>query len=433
MQFTSHWEALQYLRSVGLSVHPESTQAPTHADVKAYILDFHGRRHDLGHEIDGVVVKVDNLGAQAELGSTSKAPRWAIAYKFPAEEQTTLLKNIQVSVGRTGAITPFGMLEPVKVGGVTVSMATLHNAGEIERKGVLIGDTVVVRRAGDVIPEIVAPIPSLRTGAERKFVMPTTCPACGGPIEQPEGEAVARCVNLDCPAQALERTVHFASRGAMDIEHLGYSTASALIEQGLIEDIGDIFFLTAEDIAKLPHFKTKSIDNLLKAIQAAKERPIDRLLVGLGIRHVGAGAARLIAGAFGSIDAIASAPVGELSHVAGVGPVIARAVHEHMNRPHTQKLLDKLRRAGVRMSEAQKPTTGPLTGTTFVITGVLESMSREQAKERIEALGGSVTASLSKHTDYLVVGKNPGTKLDKARKLGVQTLDEMAFRAQLGM
>lgn len=345
----THWEVLELLRASGLRVHPRSERHATLEEARAYAARLLAERRALEHEIDGAVIKVDPLDARAELGSTAKAPRWAVAYKFPAEEQTTRLLDIQVNVGRTGAVTPFAVLEPVRVGGVTVQMATLHNADEIERKGLLIGDTVVVRRAGEVIPEVVAPIPSLRSGTERRFVMPERCPACGGPITRPEGEAVARCTSLDCPAQMLERVVHFASRGAMDIEHLGYSTAQALLERGLIADPGDIFALTAEKLATLPGFKERSIRNLLKAIDAARDRPVDRLLVALGIRHVGATAASKLADAFGSIERIASASAEEIAHVPGIGAVIAEAVREYFDHPRTRAMLRKLRRAGVRL------------------------------------------------------------------------------------
>jgi DNA ligase (NAD+) len=301
----------------------------------------------------------------------------------------------------------------------------------VERKGVLIGDTVVVRRAGEVIPEVVAPIPSLRTGEERKFVMPTTCPACKEPISRPEGEAVARCTNLECPAQALGRIVHFASRGAMDITHLGERTAYELLEKDLVGDVGDIYSLTPDDIAKLPGFKDKSITNLIEAIHASRDRPIDRLLYGFGIHHVGASAARVLADAFDSIEKIAAAPEDELAHADGVGDVIAHAVREYFDRAATGVILDKLRRAGVRMSEERSKTVGPLSGKSFVITGTLEAFSREEAGERIEALGGKVTSGLSKKTSYLIVGASPGTKLDKATKLGVPTLDEAGFKELL--
>jgi DNA ligase (NAD+) len=423
----SYWETLAYLRELGLRTHPEARACASVDAVRSYVADMEQRRHALEHEIDGAVIKVDRTGDQNELGATSKFPRWAIAYKFPAEEQTTKLNDIQVSVGRTGAVTPFAVLEPVRVGGVTISMATLHNADEVARKGVLIGDTVVVRRAGEVIPEVVAPIPSLRTGGERAFVMPTRCPQCETEIVRPDGEAVARCPNKLCPAQVLGRIVHFASRGAMDVEHLGERTAAELLERGLVEDQGDIFFLDAAKIGQLPGFKEKSTANLLAAIAAAKSRPIDRLLYGFGIRHVGQSAARALADAFGSIDRVAAASVEEIANAQGVGTVIAAAAREFFDREETRTLLEKLRRAGVRLEETREKLTGPLSGKTFVITGTLAAMSREIAKERIEALGGKVTNSLSGSTTYLVVGESPGSKLDKAAKLGVATLDEAAF------
>ncbi|MDC3960576.1 NAD-dependent DNA ligase LigA [Polyangium jinanense] len=425
--FATHFEMLDYLRDVGLRVHPRSARTPDLDAVKAEVRRLAEDRHSLPHEIDGAVVKVNPLAAEIELGTTAKAPRWAVAYKLPAEERTTKLLDIRVNVGRTGAVTPFAILEPVRVGGVTLQMATLHNESEIARKGILIGDTVVVRRAGDVIPEVVAPIPSVRTGAERPFHMPTVCPACGGPVVRPEGEAVARCPNLDCPAQALERVVHFASRGAMDIEHLGYATAQALLDRGLIRGPSDVFFLTEADLAGLPGYKERSIRNLLAAIEAAKDRPLDRLLYGLGIRHVGATAARRLADAFGSLDAIARASVEDIAAVEGVGPTIGRAVREAFDRPATQALVEDLRRAGVRLTEERKGTEGPLSGKTFVITGTLAGMSREAAKARIEALGGKVTSSVSSRTNYLVVGEGPGSKLEKAEKLGVRILDEAQF------
>jgi DNA ligase (NAD+) len=296
---------------------------------------------------------------------------------------------------------------------------------------VLIGDTVVVRRAGEVIPEVVAPVPSLRKGTERAFVMPELCPNCGTRIVRPEGEAVARCPNLQCPAQIWGRIVHFAGRGAMDIEHLGERTAGELLEKKLIADQADIFALTDEQIGQLTNFKDKSIANLRKAIEGAKDRPIDKLLYGFGVRHVGERAARALADAFGSIDKIVAAPAEEIAAIDGVGDVIAGAVREFFDRPETRALVEKLRQAGVRLEEQRQPRGGPLLGKTFVITGTLEAFSREEAKARIEAQGGKVTNSLSSKTDYLVVGESPGTKLEKATKLGVATLDEKGFTALL--
>jgi DNA ligase (NAD+) len=427
VEIASYAETLAYLRDAGLRTHPEAKNCPTVGDVKAYVASMRDRRHSLEHEIDGAVIKVDAYADQNELGATSKFPRWAIAYKFPAEEQTTRLLDIEVNVGRTGAVTPFAVLEPVRVGGVTISSATLHNADEIERKGVLIGDMVVVRRAGEVIPEVVAPVPSLRTGNERAFVMPATCPACSGTISRGEGEAVARCLNVECPAQALGRIVHFASRAAMDIVHLGERTAAEILERDLVADVADVFGLTAEQISTIPLFKDKATQNLLSAIALAKDRPIDRLLFGFGIRHVGATAARSLADAFGSIDAIAAATVEDLAAVDGVGQVIAESVREYFDRAQTRCLLAKLGKTGVRMSEQRAKKEGHLEGKQFVITGTLSAFSREEAKERIEALGGKVTSSLSKRTDYLVVGDSPGSKLEKAEKLDVARLEEAAL------
>jgi DNA ligase (NAD+) len=423
----SYSETLTMLRELGLRTHPEAKPCASLDEVRAYVADMAARRHALEHEIDGAVIKVDRTADANELGATSKFPRWAIAYKFPAEEQTTKLRDIQASVGRTGAVTPFAILEPVRVGGVTISMATLHNAQEVVRKGVLIGDTVVVRRAGEVIPEVVAPIPSLRDGSERAFVMPTDCPVCGTAIVRPEDEAVARCPNLQCPAQVLARIVHFAGRGAMDIEHLGERTAGELLDRNLVATPADIFSLSPEQLGQLPNFKEKSIGNLSAAIAAAKDRPIDRLLYGFGVRHVGARAARALADAFGSVDRIADAPAEEIAAVDGVGEVIAGAVRGYFDRPETRAELEKLRRAGVKLEEQRAPRGGHLLDQTFVITGTLAALSREEAKARIEAAGGKVTNSLSQKTSYLVVGESPGSKLDKAAKLGVATLDEPAF------
>jgi len=422
LNLRTHTETFEYLKSIGLRVHPDAKKVTKIDQVKAYCAKTNERRHSLDHEIDGVVVKVDDLAERADLGATSKAPRWAIAFKFPPEEQTTILNDIHVNVGRTGAVTPFAILEPVRVGGVTVSQATLHNASEIDRKGVLIGDHVVVRRAGDVIPEVVAPIPSKRDGSEKKFKMPKKCPSCGEPLNF--DEIVTRCTNLACPAQFLEGLFHFAGRGAMDIDHLGYKTGYALVEQHLIEDVADIFFLTEEQIATLPGHKDRSVTNLFDAIQRAKDRPIDRLLYGLGIRHVGSTTARDIADQFGSIDAIASATVDELNAVEGVGNVVSESIVEFFSRPKTADLLAKFKRAGVKLHEERAPATGPLVGKTFVITGTLEAMSRDEASRRLIDLGAKVASSVSKKTDYVVAGENPGSKLAKAEQLGVEVLDE---------
>ena len=431
VRLETYTQSTELMKQWGLRPHPLSKPARTIADVKTYAKELEEKRHSLDHEIDGAVVKVDSYTDQFDLGATSKAPRWAIAFKFPPEEKTTVLNDILPSVGRTGVITPFAVLEPVHVGGVMVRQATLHNPDEIARKDIRIGDTVVVRRAGDVIPEVVAPIPSKRTGKEKRYVMPKECPACKTKLVRAEGVVATRCPNLACPAQVQGRIIHFAGRSAMDIEHMGEKTVAALCERGMIDDVGDIFSLTDEQIAELPGFKDKSITNLRTAIQGAKARPIDRLLFGLGILHLGGTGARALADAFGSIHAIAEASEDDIAAVEGIGPVIAASVREYFDRPQTRKLIAKFDRAGVRLAEERKKATGPLGGKTFVITGTLDKWSREEAKELIEARGGKVTSSVSKKTDYLVAGDSPGSKLEKATQLGVEVLDEAGLEELL--
>jgi DNA ligase (NAD+) len=424
--------AMERLKGWGLRPHPESRDAATLDDVKAYTASIEERRHSLDHEIDGAVVKIDSYADQFDLGATSKAPRWAIAFKFPPEEKTTVLNDILPSIGRTGVITPFAVLEPVHVGGVMVRQATLHNPDEIARKDIRIGDTVVIRRAGDVIPEVVAPIPTTRTGKEKKFRMPKACPACKTPLVREEGVVATRCPNLACPAQVVGRLIHFASRGAMDIEHLGEKTTSALVDQGFLVDPGDIFHLTDEQIAQVPGFKDKSVLNLRGAIEGAKTRAIDRLLYGLGILHLGSTGARALADAYGSVDAIIAASEEDIAAIDGIGPVIARSVREYFDREQSLAVIEKLRDGGVQLAEERRRSTGPLVGKTFVITGTLDSMSRDDAKTAIEGLGGKVTSSVSKKTDFLVAGASPGSKLDKANELGVEVLDEAGLQKLLG-
>lgn len=430
----SHWDVLSYLKQIGLPVHPLAQQCADLAAAQNYIHEVERKRHSLAHEIDGVVIKVDLLSDQDELGATAKAPRWAIAFKYPAEEKTTRLNDIMVSVGRTGAVTPFAVLEPVRVGGVTVSLATLHNEADLQRKGVLIGDMVHVRRAGDVIPEVVAPVVSLRTGEERAFKMPKQCPSCQQPLVKAPEEAVVRCINVECPAQRLGRLVHFASRGAMDITHLGERTSAQLLDLELVHDIADIYALTEEQIKGIPGFKDKSVGNLLSAIAQSKAQPLHRLVYGLGIHHIGATTARLLTERYTSMDELMQAPEEELAHIEGIGPVIAQSVSQYFNRPQTLELIEKLRTAGVTLKEHQPSQhKGILSGKTFVLTGTLKSMSRESAKEHIETLGGKVLSSLSKRTDFLVVGDNPGSKLNKAAQLGVAVLEEPQFLETLGL
>ncbi len=417
---------LDRMRALGLPVHPMSKLLPTLAEAKLYIAEIADKRRAIDHDIDGIVIKVDDVGAQEELGTTSKAPRWAVAYKLPPEQAHTRLRDIQVSIGRSGAATPFAVLEPVRVGGVTVGMATLHNEDEVLRKDVRVGDTVIVQRAGDVIPEVVGPVLTLRPEGSEPFVMPETCPVCGGPL--PRGEdAVRRCDNFDCPAQTWGRICHFAGRDALDITHLGESTASLLIESKLVEDPADVFFLTAAQIGSLPGYKDKSVTNLLGAIEGAKSRPIDKLLVALGIRHVGKSASIALADHFGSIEDIAAADEAALEAVPGLGAVIAKSAHAYFRNPTSIRIMDKLRKAGVKLEERREKKEGTLSGMTFVVTGTLEQFSRDGILAHIESLGGKVTGSVSKKTSFVLAGATPGTKLDKALKVGVTVIDEAQF------
>ncbi len=434
-------ESYEVLKSWGL---PTSERYETFSDL-AGVYDFirrYGRdRHSVEHEIDGVVIKIDEIALQRRLGSTSRAPRWAIAFKYPPEEVNTKLLDIRVNVGRTGRVTPYGVMEPVLVAGSTVSMATLHNASEVARKGVLIGDTVVLRKAGDVIPEILGPVVALRDGSERAFEMPSSCPECGTKLApQKAGDADIRCPNArSCPAQLRERIFHVAGRGAFDIEVLGYEAAVALLDAGLVKDEGDIFSLDEAQLLRCPLFTKKDGTlsangaRLLTNLDAAKERPLWRVLVGLSIRHVGPTAAQALAREFGSIDAIVAASESELAAADGVGPTIARAVVEWFTVDWHRDVVQKWRTAGVRLAE-ERADEGPrpLDGLTIVVTGSLESHSRDSATEAVQALGGKVTGSVSKKTDFVVAGDSPGgSKYDKAIALKVPMLDEAGFHVLL--
>jgi DNA ligase (NAD+) len=431
VRFASHWDALQTIKEHGLRINPESERLADLDAVYKFCGKWQEHRHDVPYEIDGVVAKVDPIAQQEELGSTSKAPRWAIAYKFPPEERTTLLNDIQVHIGRTGAATPFARLEPVFVGGVTVSTATLHNEDEVKRKDVRIGDTVIVRRAGDVIPEVVGPVTSKRTGKEREFVMPATCPSCGSDIVRPEGEAVARCTGLDCPSQRVERLFHFAGRGGMDIEGLGYQTIIALTDRGRLKDVSDIYSLTREQLAQLDGFADKSIENLMTSIERSKSRSLGNLLSALGIRHVGGTMAHQVATEVGSLQRLERMSEEELLALEGIGPVIAESIATFFSQERNVEVIERLRAAGVDPKEAPSKKDGPLVGKTFVITGSLDGFSRDEATAAIEDRGGKVTSSVSKKTDYVVVGENPGSKYDKAVQLGIEILDEAALKKLL--
>ena len=431
-RFKGHSEALAAAREWGLRTNPKNERVEDLDQVYEYCRNWQEHRHDVAYEIDGVVVKVDSIAQQDELGWTAKAPRWAIAYKFPPEERTTLLKDIKVHVGRTGVATPWAQLEPVFVGGVTVSTATLHNEDEVARKGVLIGDTVVVRRAGDVIPEVVGPVESLRTGKEKKFKMPKKCPSCGSDIVRREGEAAAYCVGSDCPSQRVERLFHFASRGGMDIEGLGYKTIIDFVERGWLRDVADIYYLDPAKIIELESWGEISVNNLVTSIENSKKRPLGNLLVALGIRHVG-GFAFQLASEVGSLDRLLEITEDELLAIEGVGPVIATSISEFFAQERNREIIQKLRDAGVDPKEAPKRREGPLLGKTFVITGTLADFTRDEAQKAIEERGGKVTSSVSKKTDHVVVGENPGaSKYDKAVALKVDLLDEKGFKKLLG-
>jgi len=429
-------EAYALLRGWGL---PTAAQAKTVTDLDAvrdYIAYYGEHRHSVEHEIDGVVVKVDQVVLQRRLGSTSRAPRWAIAFKYPPEEVNTKLRDIQVNVGRTGRVTPFGVMEPVRVSGSTVEMATLHNANEVRRKGVLIGDTVVLRKAGDVIPEIVGPVADLRDGTEREFVMPSHCPECGTELApEKEGDVDIRCPNSrSCPAQLRERLFHLASRAALDIEVLGYRASMALLDAKLVADEGDLFALTADKLRESAFFTVQTgalsanAVKLLDNLEQAKSRPLWRILVALSIRHVGPTAAQALAREFRSLDRIATAPEEDLAATEGVGPTIAASIREWFAVDWHREIVDKWRAAGVRLEEeGGDDVPRPLEGLTVVVTGSLDRYSRDEATAAIQERGGKAAGSVSKKTDFLVAGDSPGSKYDKAVQLGVPVLDEDAF------
>jgi DNA ligase (NAD+) len=435
ISFESHSAFLDWAASAGLPV-PETTKRVSKLEqVARYLQGWEKKRHSLDYEIDGAVVKVDDARLQRRLGATSHAPRWAIAYKFPPEERTALLKSIDVHTGRTGKITPFAVLEPVVVGGVTITYATLHNESETRRKDVRTGDTVIVRRAGDVIPEIVGPVLAKRPKNARPWRMPKRCPSCGTDLVRPEGEVDWRCPNkAGCPDQSVEWLFHFAGRGAMDIEGLGYRTILALLEKGFIQDPADIYALTAERLSELEGFAEKSIDNLLRSIDASKDRPIWRLLVGLNIRHVGSHVADVLASAFRSIDAIAAASEDEIDAVPEIGPTVAAGIRAWFDEDENLALIEKLRAAGVRLEDEAAADEGPkpLEGTTIVFTGGLDTLSRDEATALAQRAGARVSSSVSRKTDFVVAGENPGSKHDQAVKLGVEIVDEREFLRRVG-
>jgi len=428
-RFRTHTDALAWARDAGLPTNPHLQRVKTLDDVLAYVREWSGRRTGLPYGTDGVVVKVNSLDQQAELGATSQAPRWAIAYKFPAEEAETRVQDITVQVGRTGALTPVAVLEPVRVSGVVVRRATLHNEDEMRRKDVRIGDRVVVRRAGEVIPEIVRVLAEGRTGDERAFQMPARCPVCGSPVVRLPGEAVARCTGgATCPAQVLELLIHFGSRDALDIEGVGPKLLEQLLDRGLIADPADLFRLTKAQLLQLERMADKSADNVIAAIDRSRRPSLARLIYALGIRHVGLHVAEVLAAHFQDLDRLSAASFEEVRDVPEIGPAISESVVEFFKRPATRTLLRKLRDAGVR-PEAARRAGGRLAGKTFVFTGTLERFARREAAERVRALGGIVAERVGAHTDYLVAGADAGSKVTRARKLKVTVLDEQQFLA----
>jgi DNA ligase (NAD+) len=434
----SHHETLQWLASMGLPTNPEARSHAGLEDAGKRIRWWADQRERLDYDIDGVVLKIDETAAWDLLGVVGREPRWATAFKFPAQQRTTKLRKIEVNVGRTGVLTPFAVLEPVVVGGATVSLATLHNEGDIRRKDIREGDTVIVQRAGEVIPQVVAPVVSLRKGDEREFEMPANCPSCGAAVSRDPAEAAVYCPNLECPTQQVRLIEHFAGRGSMDIEGLGERTSYALFRSGLVKTVADLYLLTPERLAEVDEFRnkngslSKSGEYLLAGIEKSKSRPLTNFLFALGIRHVGYETARLLASHFGNARALMDATATDLQAIEGIGPVVAQGIADWAARPGNRHLVERLRAAGVDPEqEPAAPGGDLLAGVTIVVTGTLESMSRESAEARVRELGGKVGGSVSKNTTALVAGSAPGSKLAKAEQLGVRVIDEDVFRELL--
>ncbi len=423
-ELKTHSEGLEWLKTLGFKVSPKRSVFSGIEAAYEEIQSIGKARGDIPFDIDGAVVKVDSLEQRELLGATTKVPKWAIAYKFPAEQQETTVEDIIVQVGRTGAITPNAVLTPVKVAGSTVSRATLHNEDFIREKGLMIGDRVLIQKAGDIIPEVAEVLKEKRTGKEREFKMPTHCPACGEKLFREEGEAALRCVSTNCPAQRIRSIIHFASRGAMDIEGLGDAVVEQLVDAGLINNTADLFYLEFMDVVGLERFADKSAQNLIDAIAKAKNRPLDRLICGLGIRLIGSKAAKNIAAHFGNMDSIMSATVEEVSQIADVGDKMAESLVHYFSEPETRDLIDRMKNAGVNMVAEETAKGGTLEGKTFVLTGTLPNLKRSEAQKLIVDNGGKVSGSVSKKTDFVVAGEEAGSKLDKAQALGVAVITE---------
>ena len=445
----SQWEFLNWLRSCGFNVNPHARRCLSAHEVHDFCAQALEQRGDLNYDIDGVVVKVDSFASQEALGFTSRAPRWAIAFKFPPEEKQTVLREIRIQVGRTGVLTPVAEFDPVTVAGSTIARATLHNLDEIRRKNVREGDTIIVHKAGDVIPEVVGPVLSLRPADAVEFQMPTTCPSCGSPVIQEEGEVAFRCVSIDCPAQAVERLIHWGSRKAMDIDGLGDELINRMVEEGVLSDVADFYDkLTEETLANMPTgrvYDTDTADHLsgdsipvghtiakkvMAKVEESKTRGLGRVLFGIGMRHVGANVAELLAQEFGSIQALATAPVEKIAEIPSIGPKIAESVHEFFSIPENVAVIERLRQAGVVLEEEKSENELPqtLAGLTFVLTGTLEHFTRDEAGAQLKAMGAKVSGSVSKKTSFVVAGEAAGSKLTKAESLGVPVLDEAALQ-----
>jgi len=444
----THWEIMQYLKSLGFKINPDIALRYSLDEAEKYYQSWAESRKNFPYEADGIVAKVNSIALQQELGTVAHEPRWSIAYKFPAIQGTTRLIDIGINVGRTGSLNPYAILEPVRVGGVVISSAALHNEEDIHRKDIRIGDWVVVQRAGEVIPEIVEPIVSRRTGKEKVFSMPGRCPVCGSEVIKPEGEAMHRCTNTACPSQALERIKHFVSRGAMDIDGVGEKLCQALFEAGLIKDAADLYYLTKEQLLSLERMADKSASNVLNSIESSKDRPLARVIFALGITHVGDQYAdllaehfdridvgdqyaELLAEHFGRIDNLAKASEGDLSTIPSIGPKIAESTVAFFRQEGNIQIIEKLKKAKVKLKRKKakeaKPKKLPLAGLEFVLTGKLESLSRSEAEAKIKALGGKAGSDVTKKTSYVVVGADPGSKRDRAKKLGIETLSEAEF------
>ena len=430
----THWEVLSTLKEWRFKVNPNIRLCRNIDEVVEFCREWDDGRDTLGYDIDGVVVKVNSLALQDKLGYVARSPRWAVAFKYKPRQAKTVVKDIVVQVGRTGALTPVAIMEPVQIGGVTVSRATLHNEDEIRRKDVRIGDTVVIQRAGEVIPEVVEVVKERRTGAEKVFVMPSKCPVCGGDVEKPEGEAVARCINIACPAQVKERIVHFAKREAMNIEGLGPSLVDRLVEAGIVSDPGDLYSVTKEQLQELERMAEKSASNIIEAIDRSKNCTLARLVYALGIRHVGERTAQALADHFGSLERLEDASEDELAEVPDVGAVVAGSIYRFFRQEDNRRVIEKLRAAGIKCEhQTQEKEESELTGRTFVFTGALETMTRDEAEEIVAKHGGRASSSVSRNTDFVVVGANPGSKLDKANELGVKVISEQEFRRMAGL